>query len=104
MKTLAMAAALFLALPSLFAADQPDLQLSLNAPQAQDLGTPFPLSVTIANRSSVTAHNVDVTIDFRPDVAVRTLPSACSSPAAGRIACHVDAIAPTTLPSPLFQP
>src|ERR1041385_268880 len=102
MKTLAMVAALFLSLSSLFAADQPDLQLFLNAPEAQDLGVPFPLTVTISNRN-VTAHNVDVTIDFQPNVAVRALPSACSSPAAGRIVCHVDAIDPTPIPSPFFQ-
>jgi hypothetical protein len=103
MKTLATVAALFLSLSSLFAADQPDLQLSLSAPDAQDLGTPFPFTVTIGNRGNATAHNVEVTIDFQPNVAVRTLPSECSSPAAGRITCHVDALEPTPVPSPFFQ-
>lgn len=103
MKPLAIVAALFLSLPSLFAADQPDLQLSLNAPEVQDLGTPFLFTVTIGNRGNVTAHDVDVTIDFQPDVAVRALPSPCSSSAAGRITCHVAAVDPTPVPSPFFQ-
>jgi hypothetical protein len=73
----------------------PDIQLSLGAPQVQDLGLPFDLFVTTANFSKTTAHDVDVTLDFNPQIGVRTLPPGCSNPAPGQILCHQDEIVPT---------
>jgi len=68
----------------------PDIAVSLTAPSRADLALPFPLSVLVFNVSSIVAHDVDTTIDFRPDVTVKTLPFGCTSPAAGRVICHSD--------------
>jgi uncharacterized repeat protein (TIGR01451 family) len=72
----------------------PDVRLSLGLTQNRlDLGLPFPLYISLANLSNSFAHDVNVAIDFRADVGVRSLPAGCSSPAAGRINCHLDAVA-----------
>lgn len=81
----------------------PDVVTFLTVPASQDLGLPFPISIWAFNQSAVTAHDVDVTVDFRTDAGVKSLPAGCSNPAAGRIVCHADAL-PRTLPGaqPLF--
>jgi hypothetical protein len=84
-----------------FSAD-PDIELGLGGPQIQDLALPFKLGASLFNRSKSTAHDVDVTIDFNADVAVRTLPPGCSNPAPGRITCHFDEIEPNEPFSFLF--
>src|SRR5947209_3487657 len=84
----------------------PDLRLRLavlSAP-AEDLGLPFRFFVVLANDSITTARDVDVTIDFGPEIGTATLPAGCASPAPGRIDCHVDSLAPTgTVEVPAFQ-
>jgi hypothetical protein len=70
----------------------PDVGISLAAPVQQDLALPFPLSVYLTNLSASDAHDVDVTIDFRPDVTVKSLPAICSNVAAGRIICRIDTL------------
>jgi hypothetical protein len=71
----------------------PDLTVFLRAPVQQDLALPFTLSIFVGNASAFDAHDVDVTVNFRPDVDVQSLPTGCSSVAAGRIVCHVAAVA-----------
>src|SRR5258706_391164 len=81
----------------------PDLEVSLTAPARQDLGLPFTLGIGLANVSKSDAHNVDVTVDFRSDVAVATLPAGCVSLAAGRVVCHADVVsAGQSAVAPLF--
>jgi hypothetical protein len=70
----------------------PDLSLSVQAPQRQDLTQPFTLSLFITNYSISDAHDVDVTFNFRPDVSVLSLPAGCSDLGAGRVVCHLDVI------------
>ncbi len=83
----------------------PDIELGLGTAQAtQDLALPFKLIGSLSNLSKTTAHDVDVTIDFNPEVAVRTLPAECSNPAPGRIACRFDTVEPSgTTVSNVFQ-
>jgi hypothetical protein len=71
----------------------PDVRLSLVFPNRLDLGLPFPLFISFANLSNSVAHDLDVTIDFRTDVGVPSLPAGCSTPAAGRITCHLGELA-----------
>jgi hypothetical protein len=71
----------------------PDLTVFLRAPVQQDLALPFTLSIFVGNASAFDAHDVDITVNFRPDVDVLSLPSGCSSVAAGRIVCHVATVA-----------
>ncbi len=72
----------------------PDVRLSLVLTRDRlDLGLPFSLYVSLANFSNSAAHDVDVAIDFRTDVVVPSLPAGCSTPAAGRITCHLDELA-----------
>ncbi len=80
----------------------PDLVLGLSAPIDAHRALPFPLSIKLINESAIVAHDVDVTVDFRPDVGVGPLPSGCSNPAAGRIVCHADSVAKTTSLQELF--
>ena len=81
----------------------PDVMLFLNAfPLTQDLALPFSLSASLRNLSNTTAHDVDVTIDFSPDIGVRKLPAACSNPAPGQIVCHLDSLPPTGSDFPTF--
>lgn len=70
----------------------PDLSVSLSSPQKADLSSSFPLGISLTNVSAVAAHDVDIAVDFRPDVTIKTLPSGCSNPFAGRIVCHSDAL------------
>jgi hypothetical protein len=74
----------------------PDVFLSFTAPFTQDLALPFPLSVYLTNNSNTAAHDLEVTIDFRRDVAVLSLPNGCSSTAAGRVVCRLDSLPPKT--------
>jgi len=77
----------------------PDVTANLSAPAQQDLGLPFVLSIFLNNIDTVDAHDVNLTIDFRADAVVQSLPAACSSTTAGRIVCHLD-----TLPFSISQP
>ncbi|MBV8543389.1 MAG: right-handed parallel beta-helix repeat-containing protein, partial [Acidobacteria bacterium] len=61
----------------------------LFAPLKVDLAFPFTLSVGVQRASAV--HDVDTTIELRPDVTVKTLPDGCTNPAAGKVVCHSDA-------------
>ena len=74
----------------------PDLEIGLGGPQAQDLALPFSLSGSLSNFSKSTAHDVDVTIDFNPEIGIRALSPGCSNPAPGRLACHFDTVEPST--------
>jgi len=80
----------------------PDLSLNLSAPAHLDLGLPFPFDIFLSNNSITNAHDVDVTVDFRTDVGIQSLPSRCSSPSAGRIVCHFDTLEPQS-PQPAFR-
>jgi hypothetical protein len=72
----------------------PDVRLLLFLQRDRlDLGLPFPLFIYFENPSNSSAHDLDVTIDFRTDVGVPSLPAGCSAPAAGRITCHLDELA-----------
>jgi hypothetical protein len=80
----------------------PDLSLNLGAPAQLDLGLPFTLAIFLANQSITNAHDVDATVDFRSDAGIKSLPSRCSSPFAGRVVCHFDTLEPQS-PQPAFQ-
>ncbi len=80
----------------------PDVTVNLSGPAQQDLGLPFVLSIFLNNIDTVDAHDVDLTIDFRPDAVVQSLPAACSSTTAGRIVCHLDTL-PFSIPQPAFK-
>jgi hypothetical protein len=80
----------------------PDVTASLSAPAQQDLGLPFTLSIFLNNIDTIDAHDVDLTIDFRPDAAVQSLPTGCSNTIAGRIVCHLDTL-PFSIPQPAFK-
>jgi hypothetical protein len=72
----------------------PDVRLSVQLTRDRlDLGLPSSLYVSLANLSNSIAHDLDVTIDFRTDVGIPSLPAACSTPVAGRIVCHLDELA-----------
>jgi hypothetical protein len=78
----------------------PDVAIVLSAPPVQDLALPFTLRASLRNFSTTTtAHDVELTIDFRTDVGIQSLPEGCSSPSAGRVICRVDALAPATTSS-----
>jgi hypothetical protein len=77
----------------------PDVTVRLIAPPRSDLALPFPLSVTVSNLSSVVAHDVNTTIDFRSDVTVKTLPFGCTNPAAGRVVCHSEEMSQGSVPA-----
>jgi hypothetical protein len=71
----------------------PDVVVSFFfVPLKVDLGLPFSLEIYAHDESLVVAHNVDVTIDFRPDVGIKSLPAGCSSAQAGRVVCHADTL------------
>jgi hypothetical protein len=80
----------------------PDLSLNLSAPQQLDLALPFTFDIFLSNNSITNAHDVDVTVDFRTDVGIKSLPSRCSSPFAGRVVCHFDTLEPQS-PQPAFR-
>jgi hypothetical protein len=85
----------------------PEIDVRVVAPSRSDLALPFPLSVTVSNLSSIVAHDVNTTIDFRSDVAVKTLPFGCTNPAAGRVVCHSDEMSQGSVPAfviTLFAP
>ncbi|MBV8543283.1 MAG: hypothetical protein JO088_00950 [Acidobacteria bacterium] len=73
----------------------PDVSIGLTAPFINDLSLPFAVSVFLGNASNTTAHDVEVTIDFPSDVAVKSLPAGCSSPFLGRVVCRLDSLPPT---------
>lgn len=94
MKTLALTVAILIVSTALFAdAGNPDVAISLASPLKTDLSLPFPLTINVFTASAVVAHDVDTTVTFRPDVTVKTLPSGCTSAAAGTIVCHADSVA-----------
>lgn len=71
----------------------PDLVVRLlSVPVNVDIGIPFSLVIDAYNDSNVVAHDVDVAVSFRTDVGVKSLPDGCSSPEAGRVVCHTDAL------------
>lgn len=71
----------------------PDVVVSFfSVPAKVDLGLPFSLEIYAHNESLVIAHDVTVTVDFRPDVGIKSLPAGCSSPQAGRVVCHADTL------------
>jgi len=80
----------------------PDLSLNLSTPAQLDLGLPFTFDIYLSNNSITNAHDVDATVDFRPDVGIKSLPSRCSSPSAGRVVCHFDTLEPQS-PQPAFR-
>jgi hypothetical protein len=83
----------------------PDVILRFTAPFKQDLALPFTLPIFLGNNSNTTAHDLEATIDFRTDVDVKSLPSGCSSIAAGRVVCRLDSLPPNTstpAPAPTF--
>ena len=63
-----------------------------------DLGLPFEVKVFLGNDSETPATNVDVTIDFAPEVGIGALPAGCSSPAAGRVVCRAAQVMKQTAP------
>src|SRR4051794_11406574 len=77
----------------------PDVSVFLRAPLHADLALPFQLSINVSNESAVVAHDVNTTVDFRPDVTVKTLPGVCTNPAAGRVVCHSDAMSQGSVPA-----
>jgi len=83
----------------------PDIDLGLRAPLRQDLMLPFTLDIFLGNFISKSdAHNVDVTVDFRSDVVVSSLPAGCTSLTTGRIVCHADLVpAGQSAISPVFS-
>ncbi len=82
----------------------PDVVTYLAVPAKSDLALPFLLEIYVLNPSSIAAHDVDVTVDFRSDTGIKSLPTGCSSAVAGHIVCHVDTLAHSSLISaqPLF--
>jgi len=70
----------------------PDLEVKLLGPFTQDPGKPFPLMISLTNLASFVAHDVEVTLDFPPEVGIQGLDNGCSSPAAGRIVCRANAV------------
>ena len=78
----------------------PDVVLTIGAPTRLDLALPLALDIGVGNDAKSDAHGVDVTVDFRADVTVASLPDGCINPAAGRIACHLDIVQAGRLTSP----
>ena len=76
----------------------PDVYLSISAPLRLDLGLPFLVTISLGNFSQSVAHDVDVTVDFRTDAGVQTLPAGCTNPVHGRIICHLDTLVPGEFP------
>jgi hypothetical protein len=78
----------------------PDLAIHLSTPFIQDLSLPFTAVISLDNASKTTSHDVEVTIDFDSDVAVRSLPAGCTSVMAGRVVCRVDSVSTTATDTP----
>jgi hypothetical protein len=67
----------------------PDVYIHIIAPALQDVSVPFPVKFSFGNNGTTDAHEVVITLDFRADVGVQSLPPNCSSPSAGRIVCQI---------------
>src|SRR5437588_2397101 len=78
---------------TLTVSDDPDVYIHMIAPTLQDLSVPFPVSFSFGNNGTTDAHDVDMTLDFRGDVGVQSLPSNCSSPSGGHIVCRLGTVA-----------
>jgi hypothetical protein len=87
---------------TLIVSTDPDVAVAVFARTPLDLGVPFPLSIYLANSSHTVAHDVNVTVDFPPDVSVRTLPAGCTNPIAGRLLCTLDTLEPGGSTQPSF--
>ncbi|HEV7574385.1 MAG TPA: hypothetical protein VGQ21_23035 [Thermoanaerobaculia bacterium] len=71
----------------------PDVYIHMIAPTLQDLSVPFPVTFSFGNNGTTDAQDVVMTLDFRADAGVQSLPSNCSSPSAGRIVCQFGTVA-----------
>src|SRR5258708_3337998 len=60
----------------------PDVSVSVSGPLQQDLALPFAFRVFLQNPTHSDAHDVNVTLHYRQDVAVQSLPDGCTSTAA----------------------
>jgi hypothetical protein len=93
MRTILVAAVVALTSSALLAlTEDPHVSVTLNVPARADLAVPFPLTIIANNSSPVPAHDVEITVDFRADVGVKSLPEGCSNPAAGRVVCAADTL------------
>jgi hypothetical protein len=70
----------------------PEIYITAFGPQTQDLAVPFSQFFTLENFSMSDAHDVVVTINYRDDVGVQSLPEGCNSPVAGRIVCNIGTV------------
>jgi hypothetical protein len=78
----------------------PDVTINLSVPTVQDLALPFTLRANVRNFSTTTtAHDVELTIQFRSDVGIKSLPEGCSSPVDGKVVCRIDSLPPATATS-----
>jgi hypothetical protein len=73
----------------------PDVAITMSSAQTADVAAPFSLFFSLENFSKSDAHDVELTLTFRPDVVVQSLPlpDGCSIPAAGRIVCEEGTVA-----------
>jgi len=72
----------------------PDLYVIISGSQTADVGVPFGLALSVQNFSKSEAHDVEVIVNFRPDVFVQSpLPDNCSVPSGGRIVCEAGTVA-----------
>jgi hypothetical protein len=106
MKAPGLPAALLLLTASLFGAGNasadPDVILRLGGPATTIPAVPFTLEISLGNASETTAHDIVVTVDFRPDVGYRSFSPGCTALGAGRIRCYADSLPPSPV-TPLFQ-
>jgi hypothetical protein len=77
----------------------PDVTIFPIAPARIDRGLPFRLAINLGNQSAIAAHDVNATIDFRPDATVQSLPPGCNSTVPGRVTCHLDVITQGNAPA-----
>jgi hypothetical protein len=78
----------------------PDVTVNLIAPTVQDLALPFTVRANVRNFSTTTtAHDVELTIQYRSDVGIKSLPEGCSSPVDGKVVCRIDSLPPATATS-----
>src|SRR5437660_373216 len=78
---------------TLTVSDDPDVYIHMIAPTLLDLSVPLPVIVSFGNNGTTDAHDVDMTLDFRADAGVQSLPPNCSSPSGGRIVCQLGTLA-----------